>query len=142
MSSYGFHSQLCIHGFQLRHDRRRGEVQLDLAPARRAHALRQRRVVQQALDALAHMDECCVVFSKGYSYQMQNIKEQSITRSSCGMLFRLKIRLRYSFEPNTHNWILLDQIKNAKHRAEALRRYPGSFAETLVVSTKRKKALK
>ncbi len=34
--------------------------------------------------ALLHMDECCVVFSKGYSYQSK-YQGQGITHSLCGM---------------------------------------------------------
>ena len=48
-------------------------------------------------------------------------------------------QVEYSFELNAHNKALLDQIKNAKRRSEALRRYPGSFAETLVALQKEKK---
>lgn len=33
---------------------------------------------------------------------------------------------------NAHNSTLLEQMKNSKNRSNALRRYPGSFAETLV----------
>ena len=48
-------------------------------------------------------------------------------------------QIEYSFEFNTHNKALLEQIKNAKRRSEALRRYPGSFAETLVALQKERK---
>lgn len=48
-------------------------------------------------------------------------------------------QIEYSFELNNHNKALLDQIKNAKCRANALRRYPGSFAETLVALQKDRK---
>ena len=64
----------------------------------------------------------------------RNIKERSITRSSCGTPLRLKIRSSIPL-----NRTLLDQIQNAKSRSEALRRYPGSFAETLVALQKERK---
>ena len=48
-------------------------------------------------------------------------------------------QVEYSFELNAHNKTLLEQIKNAKHRSEAMRRYPGSFAETLVALQKERK---
>lgn len=48
-------------------------------------------------------------------------------------------QVEYSFELNTHNRTLLDQIQNAKRRSEALRKYPGSFAETLVALQKERK---
>ena len=88
--------------------------------------------------ALAHMDECCVVFSKGYSYQSKYQGAKYYTQFMRNAV-PVENQVEYSFEPNTHNWILLDQIKNAKHRAEALRRYPGSFAETLVALQKERK---
>ena len=86
----------------------------------------------------SHMDECCVVFSKGYSYQSKYQGAKYYTQFMRNAV-PVENQVEYSFEPNTHNWILLDQIKNAKHRAEALRRYPGSFAETLVALQKERK---
>ena len=88
--------------------------------------------------ALSHMDECCVVFSKGYSYQSKYQGARYYTqfmRNSAPV----ENQVEYSFELNAHNKALLDQIKNAKRRSEALRRYPGSFAETLVALQKEKK---
>ncbi len=38
----------------------------------------------------------------------------------------------FSFEMNDHNSILLEQMKNSKNWSNALRGYPGSFAETFV----------
>ena len=88
--------------------------------------------------ALTHMDECCVVFSKGYSYQSKYQGAKYYTqfmRNAAPVVNQVE----YSFELNTHNRTLLNQIKNAKHRAEVLRRYPGSFAETLVALQKERK---
>ena len=48
-------------------------------------------------------------------------------------------QVEYYFELNAHNKTLLKQIKNAKRRSEAMRRYPGSFAETLVALQKERK---
>ncbi|WP_273494651.1 YgjP-like metallopeptidase domain-containing protein [Clostridium sp. AF02-29] len=88
--------------------------------------------------ALSHMDECCVVFSKGYSYQSKYQGARyyiQFMRNSAPV----ENQIEYSFEFNTHNKALLEQIKNAKRRSEALRRYPGSFAETLVALQKERK---
>lgn len=88
--------------------------------------------------ALSHMDECCVIFSKGYSYQSKYQGARYYTqfmRNSAPV----ENQVEYSFELNAHNKALLDQIKNAKRRSEVLRRYPGSFAETLVALQKEKK---
>lgn len=88
--------------------------------------------------ALSHMDECCVVFSKGYSYQSKYQRARYYTqfmRNSAPV----ENQVEYSFELNAHNKALLNQIKNAKCRSEALRRYPGSFAETLVALQKERK---
>ena len=48
-------------------------------------------------------------------------------------------QVEYSFELNAHNKALLEQIKNAKRRSEAMRRYTGSFAETLVALQKERR---
>ena len=48
-------------------------------------------------------------------------------------------QVEYTFELNMHNTTLLEQIKNAKSRLKTLRRYPGSFAETLVALQKDRK---
>ena len=88
--------------------------------------------------ALSHMDECCVVFSKGYSYQSKYQGARyyiQFMRNSAPV----ENQIEYSYEFNTHNKALLEQIKNAKRRSEALRRYPGSFAETLVALQKERK---
>jgi DNA-binding Xre family transcriptional regulator len=88
--------------------------------------------------ALSHMDECCVVFSKGYSYQSKYQGAKYYTQFMRNAA-PVENQVEYSFELNTHNRTLLDQIQNAKRRSEALRRYPGSFAETLVVLQKERK---
>ena len=88
--------------------------------------------------ALSHMDECCVIFSKGYSYQSKyqgmryyaQFMRNSAPKSE---------QIEYSFELTEHNKALLSQIENGKKRSEALRRYPGSFAETLVALQKEHK---
>lgn len=88
--------------------------------------------------ALSHMDECCVVFSKGYSYQSKYQGAKYYTQFMWNAA-PVENQVEYSFELNTHNRTLLDQIQNAKRLAEALRRYPGSFAETLVALQKERK---
>lgn len=88
--------------------------------------------------ALSHMDECCVVFTKGYSYQSkyQGARYYSQFMRNSALV---ENQVEYSFELNAHNTTLLEQIKNAKSRSEALRRYPCSFTETLVALQKNKK---
>lgn len=88
--------------------------------------------------ALSHMDECCVIFTKGYSYQS---KYQGVRYYTQFMRNAAPANdhVEYSFELNAHNKSLLDQIKHAKRRSEALRRYPGSFADTLAALQKERK---
>lgn len=88
--------------------------------------------------ALSHMDECCVVFTKGYSYQSKYQGARYYTQFMRNAA-PVDNQVEYSFEMNAHNKTLLDQITNAKRRSEALRRYPGSFAETLVELQKERK---
>lgn len=69
--------------------------------------------------ALSHMDECCVVFSKGYSYQSKYQGARYYTQFMRNAA-PVENQVEYSFELNAHNKALLDQIKNAKRRSEAL----------------------
>lgn len=88
--------------------------------------------------ALSHMDECAIVFTRGYTYgsKYQGTKYyQQFMRNAAPKADQIE----YSFELTTHNKTLLDQIAHGKQRAEALRRYPGSFAETLVALQKERK---
>lgn len=66
--------------------------------------------------ALSNIDKCCLIFKKGYTYESVYFNKEN-----------------YSFEKNAHNMTLLKQIQNAKVKSNAMRRYPGSFAETLVM---------
>ena len=88
--------------------------------------------------ALSHMDECCIVFAKGYSYQSKYQGARYYTQFMRNAA-PVENQVEYSFELNEHNKALLDQIKNGKRRSEAMRRYPGSFAETLVALQKERK---
>ncbi len=88
--------------------------------------------------AINHIDECCLVFARGYSYQSkyQGLKNYSFfMRNSAPQ----EDQIEFSFELNKHNKTLLAQIQNAKKSALALQRYPGSFSETLVQLMKDKK---
>lgn len=88
--------------------------------------------------ALTHIDECCVVFSKGYSYQSkyQGIKNYaSFMRNAAPQ----EDHVEYYFELNKHNKTLLSQIKDAKKRSGDIGLYPGTFSETLVQLMKDKK---
>lgn len=85
--------------------------------------------------ALSHIDECAVVFTRGYSYESkyQGVKYyQQFMRNAAPKTDQIE----YSFELTKHNETLLEQIEHGRQRAEALRRYPGSFAETLVALQK------
>ncbi len=85
--------------------------------------------------ALSHIDECAVVFTRGYSYESkyQGVKYyQQFMRNAAPKTDQIE----YSFELTKHNKTLLKQIEHGRQRAEALRRYPGSFAETLVALQK------
>ncbi len=85
--------------------------------------------------ALAHMDECCVAFTKGYSYQSKYQGTRYYTQFMRNAAPK-EDQIEYSFDLNDHNKALLNQIQNAKRRSEELRRYPGSFAETLIALMK------
>lgn len=88
--------------------------------------------------ALSHMDECCVVFSKGYSYQSKYQSARYYTRFMRSVA-PVENQVEYSFELNAHNKTLLSQIRNADKSASSLQHYPGSFSETLVQLMKDKK---
>jgi hypothetical protein len=77
--------------------------------------------------ALSHMDECCVVFSKGYSYQSKYQWVRDYTQFMRNAA-PVENQVEYSFELNAHNKTLLEQIKNAKRRSEAMRRSEVAFA--------------
>jgi predicted metal-dependent hydrolase/DNA-binding Xre family transcriptional regulator len=85
--------------------------------------------------ALAHMDECCVAFTRGYSYQSK-YKGTKYYSQFMRNAAPKEDQIEFSFEQTNHNKALMNQIQNAKRRSEALRRYPGSFAETLVALMK------
>ena len=88
--------------------------------------------------ALAHMDECCLVFDKGYSYESKYQGHRYYTQ----MMYKAPAQSaaqEYSFEMNTHNKTLLAQIQGAKKSADSMRTYPGAFSDTLVQLMKDKK---
>ena len=88
--------------------------------------------------ALSHIDECCFVFDKGYSYESKYQGQKYYTQ----MMYKTPEQpnaQEYSFELNTHNKILLSQIQGASKSANAMRLYPGAFSETLVQLMKERK---
>lgn len=88
--------------------------------------------------ALSHMDECCLVFDKGYSYESKYQGQKYYTQ----MMYKTPEQpnaQEYSFELNAHNKILLSQIQGASKSANAMRLYPGAFSETLVQLMKERK---
>lgn len=88
--------------------------------------------------ALSHLDECCLVFNKGYSYESQ-YQGKKLYAQMMYMAPSQTAAQEFSFEMNNHNKILLAQIQNAKKSSDALRLYPGSFGETLVQLMKERK---
>lgn len=88
--------------------------------------------------ARSHVDECGVVFTKGYCYQSK-YKGSGYYSQFMRSSVPVENQVKYSFELNAHNTTLLEQIKNEKPKSEALRKYSGSFAETLVVLQKDRK---
>ena len=88
--------------------------------------------------ARSHVDECGVVFTKGYCYQSK-YKGSGYYSQFMRSSVPVENQVKYSFELNAHNTTLLEQIKNEKPKPEALRKYSGSFAETLVVLQKYRK---
>ena len=88
--------------------------------------------------ALSHIDECCFVFDKGYSYESKYQGQKYYTQ----MMYKTPEQpnaQEYSFELNAHNKILLSQIQGASKSAKAMRLYPGAFSETLVQLMKERK---
>lgn len=88
--------------------------------------------------ALAHMDECCLVFQKKHRYV--SVCQEDAYYSS--VMFEIPKQLessKFTFEMNNHNKTLLAQIQSAKKSADAMRLYPGAFSETLVKLMKEKK---
>ncbi len=88
--------------------------------------------------ALSHMDECCLAFDKGYSYQSKYQGQKYYVQ----MMYKAPSQVaaqEYSFEMNAHNRTLLSQIQRASRSADAMRLYPGAFSETLVQLMKEKK---
>ena len=88
--------------------------------------------------ALSHMDECCLVFDKGYSYQSKYQGQKYYVQMMYKTLSQVAAQ-EYSFEMNAHNRTLLSQIQRASRSADAMRLYPGAFSETLVQLMKEKK---
>lgn len=88
--------------------------------------------------ALMHLDECCLVFRKGYSYESLYQEKEYYSQIMYKMQLQ-PVAQEYSFEMNKHNKTLLAQIQNARKSADSMRLYPGSFAETLVMLMKDKK---
>lgn len=82
--------------------------------------------------ALSHVDECCYVFDLGYAYESkyQGLKTYSQFMAKTNPQFSAA---ECSYDPtNAHNRALNAMMDNAAQRSNAIRRYPGSFAETLV----------
>lgn len=88
--------------------------------------------------ALSNMDECCLVFDKGYSYESKYQGQKYYTQ----MMYKTPEQpnaQEYSFELNKHNKTLLAQIQGANKSANSMRLYPGAFSETLVQLMKERK---
>lgn len=89
--------------------------------------------------ALAHVDECCYVFDIGYAYDSKYQGLKNYTQFLAKTDVQLTAR-ECSYDPkNEHNKALNALMDTAAQRSNALRRYPGSFAETLVLLMKERK---
>ena len=88
--------------------------------------------------ALNHIDECCIIFTRGYSYQSkyQGLKNYAFFMRNAAPQ---EDQIEFSFEMNKHNKTLLSQIQNARKSASLMQKYPGAFSETLVQLMKDKK---
>ena len=83
--------------------------------------------------ALSHMDECCLAFDKGYSYQSKYQGQKYYTQ----MMYKTPSQVaaqEYSFEMNAHNRTLLSQIQRASRSADAMRLYPCLLYTSWMVS--------
>lgn len=79
--------------------------------------------------ALAHVDECCYIFNTGYVYDSvyQNHYTQYLTHKAAALTAQ-----ECSYEANNpHNTALNAMMDAAAKDSNALRRHPGSFADTL-----------
>lgn len=65
--------------------------------------------------ALTHIDECCLIFDKGYSYEFQYQGKKMYTQMMY-MTPPQPAAQEYSFELNHHNKTLLTQIGNIMFR--------------------------
>ncbi|WP_068540671.1 YgjP-like metallopeptidase domain-containing protein [Olegusella massiliensis] len=88
---------------------------------------------------LAHVDECCFVFERGYTFdsKYQGVRnyQQFLTKTN----FQLSsAELSYD-ENNPHNKALNAVMENAAKYAARQRQLPGSFAESLVQLMKEQK---
>lgn len=84
------------------------------------------------------MDECCLVFDKGYSYESKYQRQKYYTQ----MMYKTRQQpsaQEHSFELNKHNKTLLAQIQGASKSADSMRLYPRAFSETLVQLIKERK---
>lgn len=89
--------------------------------------------------ALSHVDECCYVFDIGYTYESSYLGRRDYTQFLAKANPQFSVR-ECSYDPsNAHNKALNALMDDAKQRSNALRRYPGSFAETLVLLMKDRK---
>lgn len=79
--------------------------------------------------ALAHVDECCYIFNTGYVYDSvyQNHYTQYLTHKAAALTAQ-----ECSYDANNpHNTALNAMMDAAAKDSNALRRHPGSFADTL-----------
>ena len=89
-------------------------------------------ICQMTKYALYHVDECCFVFDLGYTYDSKywGIRRYTQFLAKSNPQFTSR---ECSYDPNNaHNRALNALMDNAPAKISALRKYPGSFAETLV----------
>ncbi|MBL4937789.1 M48 family metallopeptidase [Clostridium sp. YIM B02515] len=88
--------------------------------------------------ALDHVDECCLLFNVGYTYESKYHDQANYSYFLTKAVLQPS-GVEYSFVMTDYNRALLEQIQNAPKQSNAMRRYPGSFAETLVQLMKEQK---
>ena len=88
--------------------------------------------------AISHMDECCLTFELGFSYESkyQGIKNYNL------LMFKSAAQAagaEYTFDMNDHNRTVLAVMDAASKSASRIRKLPGGFGESLSTIMKSKK---
>ena len=86
--------------------------------------------------ALSHMDECCLTFELGFSYESkyQGLKNYNL------MMFKMEQSgaTEYTYENTAHNIALAKAMDKALTSTPLIRKLPASFSESLKILMKEK----